>query len=100
MGIVLFSAYEDRGAEIWELIREGARGIAYMLKGSRPERLRQALEDTRAGHVILDGDAAAGKPQLIRELRSKIVGLEVIPVRASSRMRRGSSPLPSIVRSM
>ncbi|MCW5864208.1 MAG: response regulator transcription factor [Anaerolineae bacterium] len=76
MGIVLFSAYEDRGAEIWELIREGARGIAYMLKGSRPERLRQALEDTRAGHVILDGDAAAGKPQLIRELRARLTPAE------------------------
>ncbi len=72
MGIVLFSAYEDRGTEIWELIREGARGVAYMLKGSRPERLRQALENTRAGHVILDGDAAAGKPQLIRELRARL----------------------------
>jgi len=76
MGIVIFSAYEDRGAEIWELIREGARGMAYMLKGSRPERLRQALEDTRAGHVILDGDAAAGKPQLIRELRARLTPAE------------------------
>ena len=76
MGVVIFSAYEDRGGEIWEMIREGTRGVAYMLKGSRPERLRQALEDTRAGHVILDGDAAAGKPQLIRELRARLSALE------------------------
>lgn len=72
LGVVLFSAYEDRGREIWQLIREGARGVAYLLKGSRPERLRQALDDVRAGHVILDGDAAAGKSQLVEELRTHL----------------------------
>jgi len=72
MGVVLFSAYEDRGGEIWELIREGVHGLAYVLKGSRPERLRQALDDVRAGHVILDGDAAAGKSQLVEELRAHL----------------------------
>lgn len=72
MGVVIFSAYEDRGGEIWALIREGTRGVAYVLKGSRPERLLQALSDTCAGHIILDGDAASGKPQLIRELRARL----------------------------
>ncbi len=76
LGIVLFSAYEDRGREIWALIREGVRGVAYLLKGSRPERLRQALDDVRAGHVILDGDAAAGKSQLVEELRAHLSPLE------------------------
>lgn len=72
MGVVLFSAYEDRGGEIWELIREGVHGLAYVLKGSRPERLRQALDDARAGHVVLDGDAALGKSQLVQELRDRL----------------------------
>lgn len=72
MGVVLFSAYEDRGAEIWQLIREDVRGVAYVLKGSRPERLLQALDDARAGHIILDGDAAAGKSQLAQELRDHL----------------------------
>ncbi len=76
LGVVLFSAYEDRGREIWALIREGVRGVAYLLKGSRPERLRQALDDVRAGHVILDGDAAAGKSQLVAELRAHLSPLE------------------------
>src|SRR5689334_3277448 len=31
MGIILFSAYEDRGSEILDLIRAGQRGVAYKL---------------------------------------------------------------------
>ena len=33
---------------------------------------RNALDDVRAGHVILDGDAAAGKSQLVEELRTHL----------------------------
>ena len=46
--------------------------MAYVLKGSRPERLRQALDDARAGHVVLDGDAATGKSHLVEELRAHL----------------------------
>jgi len=76
MGIVIFSAYEDRGGEIWDLIREGARGVAYMLKGSRPERLLAALGEVRAGQVTLDGDAGANKPQLAAEIRARLTPAE------------------------
>lgn len=92
MGIVIFSAYEDRGGEIWALIREGARGIAYVLKGTRPERVRQALLDTCAGHVILDGDAAAGKPQLVRELRARLSPQERPWVERAVRLMPSLSP--------
>ena len=76
MGIVVFSAYEDRGGEVWDLIRDGVRGIAYLLKGSRPERLLEALEATRAGQVILDSDAALGKRQLASEIRAHLTSAE------------------------
>ena len=92
LGVVIFSAYEDRGGEIGALIREGVRGIAYVLKGSRPERLRQALDDTRAGHVILDGDAAAGKPQLVQELRDHLSPLERPWVERAVRLMPTLSP--------
>ena len=92
MGVVLFSAYEDRGGEIWELIREGVHGLAYVLKGSRPERLRQALDDARAGHVILDGDAALGKSQLVQELRDHLSPLERPWVERAVRLMPTLSP--------
>lgn len=92
MGVVIFSAYEDRGSEIWDIIREGERGLAYMLKGSRPERLRQALEDTRAGHIILDGDAAAGKPQLVREMRARLSPAERFWIERAVRLMPTLSP--------
>jgi DNA-binding NarL/FixJ family response regulator len=53
-GIVLFSAYEDRGAEVLELIQEGRRGIAYKLKGCQPAALLAALRGVMAGQVIID----------------------------------------------
>ncbi len=92
MGVVLFSAYEDRGGEIWELIREGVHGVACVLKGSRPERLRQALDDARAGHVILDGDAALGKSQLVQELRDYLSPLERPWVERAVRLMPTLSP--------
>ncbi|WP_343423567.1 hypothetical protein [Candidatus Amarolinea dominans] len=55
-GIVLFSAYEDRGGEVLELIQEGSRGSAYKLKGCQPAALRAALRGVIAGQVIVDPD--------------------------------------------
>lgn len=72
MGIVVFSAYEDRGSEIWSLVRDGTRGIAYLLKGTRPARLLQHLEETRAGHVILDPDAMTDPRRQAIELRAHL----------------------------
>lgn len=53
-GVVLFSAYEDRGAEVLELIGEGRRGLAYKLKGCQPTALLAALRGVMAGQVIID----------------------------------------------
>ena len=66
--------------------------MAYVLKGSRPERLRQALDDARAGHVILDGDAALGKSQLVQELRDYLSPLERPWVERAVRLMPTLSP--------
>jgi len=92
MGIVIFSAYEDRGGEIWDLIRDGVRGVAYLLKGSRPERLLLALDDTRAGRVILDGEAGANKPQLAAEIRARLSPAERPWVEEAVRLMPTLSP--------
>jgi DNA-binding NarL/FixJ family response regulator len=56
-GVVLFSAYEDRGQELFALLLEGARGLAYKLKGCAPAELLQAVHDVLAGRVTIDAEA-------------------------------------------
>jgi DNA-binding NarL/FixJ family response regulator len=76
MAIVVFSAHEDRGGEVLDLIRDGVRGIAYLLKGVRPERLLGALQDTAAGRVVLDGDLTTGRPKLAEEILNRLTPAE------------------------
>jgi len=54
LGIVLFSAYADRGGYLFDLIQAGYRGIAYKLKGCQPRVLLEAIWDVQAGAVIID----------------------------------------------
>ena len=72
MGIVVFSAYDDRSREIWSLVREGARGLAYVVKGSRPEQLLNALEQALAGKVVLDPKALSSSRELGDEIRQQL----------------------------
>ncbi|MCI0727403.1 MAG: response regulator transcription factor [Chloroflexi bacterium] len=59
MGVVLFSAYPDRGRAIFELIQQGYRGLAYKLKGCPPQQLLQTVRQVEAGLVILDPEVSA-----------------------------------------
>jgi DNA-binding NarL/FixJ family response regulator len=54
LGIILFSAYEDRGGDVLDLIRSGVRGLAYKLKGCAPTALLEALHEVLAGRVLID----------------------------------------------
>jgi len=72
MGIVIFSAYVDRGAEVREMVREGARGIAYLKKGVRPERILRALKDTISGRLVLDGITAGTKAKFAQEFLDQL----------------------------
>ena len=76
MGVVLFSAYEDRGAEVLDMVREGVRGMAYKLKGSHPEALLQAIQDVIAGRVVIDPNVHANKPELADQLFDRLTSEE------------------------
>jgi DNA-binding NarL/FixJ family response regulator len=56
LGVVIFSAYDDRGGDVLKLIHAGQRGIAYKLKGSHPRTLLAAIRDVLAGRVVIDPD--------------------------------------------
>jgi DNA-binding NarL/FixJ family response regulator len=56
IGIVLFSAYEDRGREVLKLLEAGVRGLAYLLKGCPPNELLRAVELVKHGGTFLDAE--------------------------------------------
>ena len=56
LGIVLFSAHEDRLSAFWGLIEQNMRGLAYKLKGCPPWELMDAIQGVRSGRVLIDPD--------------------------------------------
>lgn len=75
-GVVLFSAYEDRGSDILEMVREGTRGLAYKLKGSSPGALLAALNDVVAGRVVIDPEVHANRRGFADELLKRLTADE------------------------
>ena len=53
LGVVIFSAFNDRGREVLELATDGARGLAYMVKGAHPDRVLMAMRAACDGQVVL-----------------------------------------------
>ena len=55
MAVVLFSAFGNRSRAVLQLVVEGFQGLAYVTKGysSGPAVLLQALNETRAGRVLI-----------------------------------------------
>ncbi len=75
LGVVLFSAHEDRGKDVFALVHQGVHGIGYQLKGCRPSKLLRALDGVIKGKVMID----AGVTQLRRaatELLEKLQPVE------------------------
>jgi|GEM_PF-778591 len=72
MGVILFSAYEDRGSEILDLIRAGQRGIAYKLKGSQPKALLTAIHEVLAGRVMIDPEVNLNRHTQADELMTQL----------------------------
>ncbi len=76
MGVILFSAYEDRGREILSLIQAGKRGIGYKLKGSQPKALLAAVHDVLAGRVVLDPEVQVNRRSAADGLRAQLTAEE------------------------
>lgn len=70
MGIVLFSAYEDRGREVFSWISSGIRGLAYKLKGCSPSALLSAMQQVLAGRVVIDAEVQADPRALLAEVKA------------------------------
>jgi len=72
LGIVLFSAYGDRGSEILDMVRDGTRGLAYQLKGTQPGALLATIHQVIAGRVVIDPEVAANQHGLANELLKRL----------------------------
>lgn len=54
LGIVFLSGFIDRGPEVVQLYLEGQKHIIYLLKGSPPEALLQAVQNVASGRSGLE----------------------------------------------
>jgi DNA-binding NarL/FixJ family response regulator len=72
IGILLFSAYDDRGGEILDLIQTGRRGLAYKLKGAQPRALLATLRDVLAGRVVIDPEVQFNRRDAANDLLRKL----------------------------
>jgi DNA-binding NarL/FixJ family response regulator len=73
LGIVIFSAHEDRGEAVLNFLKKGVRGFACLLKGAAVEDLQMAIQQAMRGGVYID-PAIALHPQttveaILRDLR-------------------------------
>lgn len=69
LGIVLFSAHEDRGSGVLDMICQGVRGVAYRLKGCSPTSLLETIDAVQAGQVIIDAEVTS-----IHRLSQRLLG--------------------------
>jgi DNA-binding NarL/FixJ family response regulator len=72
MGVLVFSAFNDRGSEVLDLAVDGTRGLAYMVKGAHPDRVLQALQEARSGQVVLGQEVFNFANLLSRELWDRL----------------------------
>jgi DNA-binding NarL/FixJ family response regulator len=54
LGIVIFSAHEDRGEAILDFLQKGVRGFSCLLKGAAVEDLQIAIDQAVRGGVYID----------------------------------------------
>lgn len=59
LGIVLFSAHEDRLVAFLSLIEQNVRGLAYKLKGCPPWELMEAIREVCSGRVLMDPEVTS-----------------------------------------
>lgn len=76
LGVVLFSAHEDRGSEVLDLIQSGMRGLAYKLKGGQPNALLATIQDVIIGKVVIDPEVHANRRGLAQELLARLTADE------------------------
>ncbi len=70
VGVVLLSSHPDRGRDFWDMVSQGYRGMAYMLKNGDPSGFLAAIRQTLAHRIICD-DQVTHTPEFANEVRKR-----------------------------
>jgi DNA-binding NarL/FixJ family response regulator len=95
LGIVFLSAYFDRGPEVARLFMDGQDRIVYLLKGSRPQELYNAIQNVAqdgAGLQIAGGVHAQRQLIFDRVFEELSAPEQACVVRALTRLKELSEP--------
>lgn len=92
IGVVIFSAHDDRGPDVWAMVRDGMHGVAYLVKGTRAERITEALDLVISGQVLLEPDPNRSRNQSAKELLSLLSPQERTLVRNGVRLFHTLTP--------
>jgi serine/threonine-protein kinase len=76
MGVIIFSAHEDRAPDVWAMVREGYLGLAYLIKGIRADAIVETLELVRSGQVLIEPDEQLSVNQMSQDLLGLLSDLE------------------------
>lgn len=81
IGVVLFSAYEDRGEDVMQLIKAGHRSLGYKLKGCSPSDLLRAIQEVQAGRVVIDAEVTQSRVHtLVQDMLGQLSSEEREPL--------------------
>ncbi len=70
LGLVFLSSYMHYTSGVYDLLRDGHRGLAYKSKTSPPTELLAALQHVLTGGIHVDPDVLADQRLLVDELRA------------------------------
>jgi DNA-binding NarL/FixJ family response regulator len=76
MGVIIFSAHEDRAPDVWAMVREGHLGLAYLIKGIRADAIIETLDLVRSGQVLIEPDEQLSANQMSDDLLGLLSDLE------------------------
>ena len=71
VGVVLLSSHPDRGRDFWDMVSQGHRGLAYLLKNGDPSSLLDVIRQTQAHRIVCD-DQVTHTPQFAEEVRKRL----------------------------
>ncbi len=75
VGVLILSSHPDRGHIFFDWVRDGYRGIGYVLKDGNPEALLAALHQVIDGRVTFDPQVKSER-QVAQELLDRLAGDE------------------------
>ncbi|MGD2207473.1 MAG: response regulator transcription factor [Anaerolineae bacterium] len=92
LGIVIFSAHEDRGEIVLDFLRQGIRGFACLLKGAAVQDLDMAIRQAMRGGVYIDPAITLQRQMTIEALLKGLTPIEQTIIERGQRLLSALTP--------